>query len=96
LRIKLVTFQKSAKVIVTDSVFMQKETFFHRVPCFTPKDQTDWVAMLWPRWEVFGGSDGRRDGCTVVRPVQLAKRDLSPYGLGDAVDRILDVLVSAN
>lgn len=42
----LVMLEKNARLIVTDSGGIQKEAFFHEVPCVTLRDEIEWVELI--------------------------------------------------
>jgi UDP-GlcNAc3NAcA epimerase len=71
----------AASVVLTDSGGMQKEAYFHRVPCVTLRDETEWVETIangWNRlWTV---------------PDFLPRKPIAEYGDGHAAEEILGIL----
>ena len=49
-----------ASIVYTDSGGLQKEAYFHRMPCVTQRDQTEWVETIEPSWNRLWTSDGFR------------------------------------
>ena len=82
----------SAKVILTDSGGMQKEAFFHKVPCITLRDETEWVETVKSGWnQVVGASTEKIIEC--IETIQTQEDKFEFYGDGNAASKIVDHLI---
>lgn len=89
----MVTLEKNAEFIVTDSGGVQKEAFFYRVPCITTREETEWVETVDAGWNTLVGSDPARIAAAVELLGRAQRREVNPYGVGDAAQRVLDLLI---
>ncbi|HJZ92527.1 MAG TPA: UDP-N-acetylglucosamine 2-epimerase (non-hydrolyzing) [Gemmataceae bacterium] len=92
----MASLEKHARLVVTDSGGVQKEAFFHRVPCVTLRDETEWVELVelgWNRVVPPISATAVRDGVQASLdggPRRDPPTDL--YGGGRAAERIVQTL----
>ncbi len=87
-----IRLEMGAKKIITDSGGVQKEAYFHHIPCITLRDRTEWVELVEKGWNVLVGTDKER--------ILIAIRDFSVnqqyenniYGDGKAGKKIVEVI----
>ena len=84
--------QMSARVILTDSGGMQKEAYFHQVPCITLRDETEWVETVEAGWNQLVGADKEQIIASLSQGYDRVQDTARLYGNGDAAFKVLDHL----
>jgi UDP-GlcNAc3NAcA epimerase len=92
----MVALETGAAVIATDSGGVQKEAYFHRVPCVTLRTETEWVELLKTGWSVLAPPMKRtRLAEIILSRVGTVGREQALYGDGFASRKIAVSLVKA-
>lgn len=91
---RMASLMNHATLVVTDSGGLQKEAYFHRVPCVTVRDETEWVELVEMGWNRLPKSLTRQSIHQSIQEALIAPRgeDRHPYGDGNAAKSIVDIL----
>ncbi len=87
----MLALQLHARVVLTDSGGIQKESITLGTPCVTLRDRTEWTETLADDWNVVTGSDAAAIARAAQRAVPAAR--IFPFGAGDSARRIVDAML---
>jgi UDP-GlcNAc3NAcA epimerase len=89
----MTVLEKHAKTILTDSGGIQKEACFHRVPCITLREETEWVETVNAGWNQIAGYKIEKIlECINHTPERAEIRE---YGDGYAAEKIVNEIINA-
>ena len=90
----MVSLEQHAVVIATDSGGVQKEAYFHRVPCVTLRTETEWQELVDAGWNRLAPpDDSDAVVATIAASVGQRGADQALYGEGDTAEKIIASLV---
>lgn len=87
----MLMLEKHAALILTDSGGVQKEAYFHRVPCVTMRNETEWIETLETGWNRLVGTNTEQI-LQAVKTTAVPENEITEYGIGDAAYKIIDKL----
>ncbi len=81
----------NAKKILTDSGGVQKEAYFHGVPCITLREETEWVETVDDGWNILVGADKKKI-LEAIKSFKPGGERRESYGDGNASEKIANII----
>ncbi len=93
--LNMLTLEKYARAILTDSGGVQKEAYWFGVPCITLRNETEWVETVKRGWNVLVGAETERiiEGVHEAMRKVLPRKEPNAFGNGKASGKIVDYLI---
>lgn len=92
----MVALEANAALIATDSGGVQKEAYFHKVPCVTVRTETEWSELVESGWNVLAPPDDPETLARIILSrLGTSGRGVDLYGSGNASEIIRDKLLSS-
>ena len=91
----MVMLERHAALIATDSGGVQKEAFFHQVPCVTLREETEWVELVDGGWNVVVGDSVELIAQAITESTFKSEGSIVLYGSGNASQLISHMLETA-
>ena len=87
----MVMLEKNAETILTDSGGIQKEAYFHRTPCITLREETEWIETVEAGWNQIAGFNTEKIiECLGNTPQKI---EIKEYGDGCASEKIINAVI---
>lgn len=87
--LEMLLLEQNAMGIITDSGGVQKEAYFAKVPCFTLRDQTEWVETVEVGWNMLVNPI-TQDLAELVKETNMPSYKENLYGDGHASSKIVE------
>src|SRR5437867_7592257 len=91
----MMSLEKGARLIVTDSGGVQKEAYFQEVPCVTVRHETEWVELVKLGCNQLAPPISVESVISGIRAALQTRPHFSeqPFGDGYAAERIFHILL---
>ncbi len=91
---EMVVLESNAKVVITDSGGVQKESYFLKTPAVIPRSETEWVEIVEAGWNILTDANKEKiiDAALKLFNNEFHKEWKSFYGNGDASYKIAEII----
>ena len=91
----MVRLERSAALVLTDSGGVQREAFFHKVPCVTFRNETEWPELVEAGWNCLVAlEDPARFAAEAISRIGSKGQAIDSFGDGRAATRIARALAA--
>jgi UDP-N-acetylglucosamine 2-epimerase len=89
---EMLTLERGAAAIATDSGGVQREAYLWGVPCITMREETEWIETVSTGWNTLVGVDAEQFRAALSKPSPQSRPPI--FGDGNAAERIAELTVS--
>jgi len=89
---EMLTLERDAVAIATDSGGVQREAYLWGVPCVTMREETEWIETVSTGWNTLVGVDAGEFRAAMEKPLPESRPPI--FGDGNAAERIAEVTVA--
>ncbi len=89
---EMLTLERDAVAIATDSGGVQREAYLWGVPCITMREETEWIETVSTGWNTLVGVDAEKFREALHKPMPAERPPI--FGDGNAAERIAELTVT--
>jgi UDP-GlcNAc3NAcA epimerase len=89
---EMLTLERGAVAIATDSGGVQREAYLWGVPCITMREETEWIETVSTGWNTLVGVDAGQFRAAMERPKPEQRPPI--FGDGNAAQRIAELTIA--
>ena len=91
----MIMLEKHAALIATDSGGVQKEAYFHKVPCITLRDETEWIELVQCGANIITGANTENIIAALKKAAMVDSNifNIPLYGNGNSGNEIVEYLI---